>query len=249
MPYRYENPPVVEGLIDIRALLPATITTEHLRAAIFPSIKEQYPVQERQVAFQTAFTFGMSVGASAEQKDTGSAFKSQENNQIFQARLDGFTLSRLKPYQSWPDLRQEAQRLWKLYAAVAEPVSITRVAVRYVNRIEIPTAEFDYRHYFRTLPEVSSDLPQSLSASFMQLQFPAVHGREAVVLTQATVPPSAPGTYSMMLDIDIFKETPNGISDGELWSLLELLRNQKNEFFEGCITDTTRLLFGAREEY
>ncbi len=38
-------------------------------------------------------------------------------------------------------------------------------------------------------------------------------------------------------------------SDDEVWALLEALRNRKNEFFEGCITDKTRELFGLRKEY
>jgi uncharacterized protein (TIGR04255 family) len=52
----------------------------------------------------------------------------------------------------------------------------------------------------------------------------------------------------VVLDLDVFKESEMA-SDEEVWGVLEVLRNRKNEFFEGCITDRTRALFGRREEY
>ena len=54
---------------------------------------------------------------------------------------------------------------------------------------------------------------------------------------------------SVILDLDVFKDGVEVVSDDELWALLETLRNRKNEFFEGCITDRARELFGPRKEY
>ena len=46
------------------------------------------------------------------------------------------------------------------------------------------------------------------------------------------------------MDIDVFKPDANLTSDSEAWELLKKLRLRKNEFFEGCITDKARSLFG-----
>jgi uncharacterized protein (TIGR04255 family) len=57
------------------------------------------------------------------------------------------------------------------------------------------------------------------------------------------VSPPRPLFASVVLDIDVFKPDAGLSSDSEAWSLLELLRDRKNDFFEGCITDKTRSLF------
>lgn len=128
-----------------------------------------------------------------------------------------------------------------------QPEKITRVAVRYVNQIDIPLSEIEYKDYFKTTPEVSPALPQGLSGFFMQLHFPQPDFGGLLVLTETAVPPPTLGTNSVVLDLDVFKEVDT-LTDEEVWPLLEKLRERKNEFFEGCITDRTRFLFGERQE-
>jgi uncharacterized protein (TIGR04255 family) len=53
----------------------------------------------------------------------------------------------------------------------------------------------------------------------------------------------------VILDLDVFKEAPEFASDEQVWEMLEVLRERKNKYFEGCITDKTRALFGERITY
>jgi hypothetical protein len=68
----------------------------------------------------------------------GWRFVSPDKLHVFQARLNGFTFSRLPPYVDWESFRTEARRLWDLYRAVANPIAPTRIAVRYINRLDLP---------------------------------------------------------------------------------------------------------------
>jgi uncharacterized protein (TIGR04255 family) len=242
----YENAPITEALIDIRVELPASVVGLQALESIHNRVKEWYPTRNKRLYLQGQFSAGDAIGASATQTEMGFAFSSGDGKQIFQARRDGFTFSRLRPYGSWPELRDEARRLWHVYREAVNPEKITRVAVRYINQIDIPIAATDYKDYFRTIPEVSPDLPQGLSGFFMQLQFPQTDLWGMLVLTQATLP--YPATNSVILDLDVFKVTET-VSDEDVWAMLETLRDRKNEFFEGCITERTRALFGRREEY
>lgn len=217
---------------------------EHLRDLV----KERYPGKKRMVQFEGQMSAGERVAASATQQDLGFSFTSDDGKQIFQARLNGFTFSRLRPYGKWIELRNEARRLWDIYAVHLKPNRITRVAVRYINQIDIPSSQIDYKDYFRTGPEVSPDLPQGLSRFFMQLQFPQNDFGGLLILTQTVVPPASLGTTSVILDIDVFKEI-HEIQDEEVWDLLEILRTRKNEFFEGSLQNKTRDLFGPSMEY
>lgn len=249
MAIQYERAPIIEALIDIRvdagaSDIPLT-TLDHLQAKVVAA----YPVKRKQVNVIGQFSAGAQVAASATQTQTGFAFSSTDGKQIFQARLDGFTFSRLRPYGNWTELRDEAKRLWNIYRDATGPLRVSRIAVRYINRIDIPLASFDYKDYFRTTPEISPVLPQGLSSFYMELHFPQPDIDGTLILRQAATPPPEPGVGSVILDLDVFKELSSDVEDNELWKLLELLRAKKNEFFEGSLTDKARQLFGARKEY
>jgi len=245
---QYENAPITEALIDIRVELPSDVTLEALER-IHGEVRDRYPGKKKRFYVQGKFSAGDEIGAVAKQKLMGFAFATENGKQIFQVRLDGFTFSRLRPYGNWGELRDEGRRLWEIYRSVVIPRKITRVAVRYINQIDIPFRSIDYKDYFRTTPEVSPDLPQGLSGFFMQLQFPQADFEGLLILTQTAIPPPSPNMHSVILDLDVFKEGVELGSDEEVWRLLETLRKRKNKFFEGCLTDKTRELFGQRKEY
>jgi len=243
----YENAPITEALIDIKVDPKSTISLSLLES-IHDRIREEYPTKKKGIAVIGRFSGGDEVGASATQTQVGFAYHSTDTKQVIQARRDGFTFSRLRPYGSWTELRDEARRLWEIYREELAPLKITRVAVRYINQIDIPLRAIDYKDYFRTTPEVSPALPQDISGFFMQLHFPQVDFGGLLIFNQAAIAPPQPEMNSVILDIDVFKEAPMD-SDEEIWGLLEKLRDRKNQFFEGSITDRTRALFGSRLEY
>jgi uncharacterized protein (TIGR04255 family) len=71
--------------------------------------------------------------------------------------VDGFSASKLAPYTDWHDLRTQARDLWAKYRKATDPVLITRLALRYINRIDIPLPISDLKEYMRTIPEISPD--------------------------------------------------------------------------------------------
>jgi uncharacterized protein (TIGR04255 family) len=248
VPIQYENAPITEALIDIRVDLPASVTLGDIER-LHDQLASRYPAKVKRVYLQSMLTTGVEPALATTQTQTGFAFHTSDNTQICQFRKDGFSFSRLRPYGNWTELRNEARRLWEIYRAALLPEKITRVAVRYINQIDIPAAQVDYKDYFRTTPEVSPDLPQGLSGFFMQLHFPQPEFQGLLVLTQTALQPARPDTHSIILDLDAFREQPELASDDQVWLLLEDLRKSKNVFFEGSITDKTRELFGPKKEY
>lgn len=238
----YAKAPITEALIDIRVTLPdETTITDLTRVAIGEDIG--YPQRRNRFAIEGQIAIGEQVGAMTSQRHVGYDFLSSDERQIVQIRSDGFTFSRLAPYERWETFRKEAYHLWKLYRAVAEPISITRVAVRYINRLDLPLPMDDFKDYLRTVPEVSSDLPQALSGYLMQLAIPQEDIGAFVLLNEALLPPPNPDTVSVLLDIDLFRELETSVEDEELWDMLDQFRGRKNKVFEACITERTRNLF------
>ena len=240
----YARSPIVEAMIDIQVRLPNTVTLDTLRQ-VHTGEETKYPTQRNRVALQAHVIAGSQVGAAAEQTQLGYAFLSPDERRVFQARLNGFTLNWLKPYQRWEDLRDEARRLWNVYRLATRPEAITRIAVRYIDRFDLPMPIADFKDYLRTVPEVSSDLPeQALSGYVMRLEIPQPSLQAKLILTQAMVPPPHAGVVSVLLDIDLFRESQDNIEEEGLWTLLEQLHARQYEVFESCITDRAREVIG-----
>lgn len=235
----YSRPPITEALIDIQAQLPQGVKLDVLEE-VYSSVKAEYPKREEVLMFQGQMTVGESFGATASQSQIGYAVFSNDQKQILQVRLDGFSFSQLAPYDCWETFRDEAKRLWSLYQSLTHPEAIVRLAVRYINRLDIPLPFGDLKDYLRTYPEVSPDLPQGLSGYFMQLQIPQEDLAAMLVLNQTIVPPPTPDCVSVLLDLNLFRE--GDIPNGEigLWDILEQMHERKNKAFEACITERTR---------
>jgi len=234
----YTRAPITEALIDIQASVPPDVMTDVLQL-LREDLRADYPKMAPALEFRGQLSAGEQVGATAQQQVVGFVFYSKDQKQVAQVRRNGFTFSRLAPYEQWESLRDEARRLWDLYRLKTIPTAISRVALRYINQINIPLPMRDFRDYLRTFPEISTDLPQALSGFLMQTHIPQPDISAQLVLTQAMVKPPDEFTSSVVLDIDVFVQA-DLYDDEDIWGRLELLRDRKNDVFEACITNQTR---------
>ena len=156
--------------------------------------------------------------------------------------MDGFTFSRLHPYIKWEELRNEAHRLWLLYKDITCPDSITRVALRYINNLNIPLPIRDFDAYLTAPPIVPEGLPQGVSSFLTRVVIHEPSIGANAIITQAleqVVGEVAP----VILDIDVFKLRPEGIEEKDAWDTLEKLRHFKNKIFFKSITNKLKEMF------
>ncbi len=237
----YSRSPIAEAVINLRVELPDGVALTTLTGVHQP-IEADYPKLQDILVFQGQMTASPSVATTASQTQIGYGCLSGDEKQAFQARLDGFTFSRLAPYDCWETFRDEAMRLWHIYRELTQPKAITRVAIRYINRVDVPLPLGDLKEYLRTVPEVSPDLSQGLSGYFMQLQIPQEDIKGMLVLNEAIVPPTQPDSVSILLDIDLYQEIDIPHDEAGLWAAIEKLHDRTDLVFEACITDRTREL-------
>lgn len=239
----FSKAPIIEAIIDIRVALPEGFSVEKF-LDIHPYIKDRFPAKEPLIAGSFVLRAAQQLKIDVSQQHNGFLFRSEDNKKVFQASLNGFTFNRLAPYESWEELSDDAKYLWQIYKDICHPSSVTRVALRYVNQINIPTKELgDLREYLNTVPEVAPKLPQKLLGSFfMQLQIPQQDLNCNLIINEALAPPITPEFVSIILDFDLFREQIWQSDDEDVWRFLEDLRQRKNEIFLASITEKTRRL-------
>ncbi len=224
----YKQAPITEALLDLRVANAHLLSIPQFRQEL-SSLANDYPTQKEILDFTRQTPLGLLM-ASADGK------------QVFQARQDGMTFSRLAPYGRWQIFRDEARRLWTLYRELTNPQQLLRVTVRYINRLDLPSAFVDLKEYLRTSPEISPALTQELSGYFMQLQLPQHDLKALLVLNQATVPSPSPEQASLLLDIELSRDIDLVNDEVFLWDYLEQLRLRKNQIFNGCLTEKMKEL-------
>jgi len=228
--------PITEALIDIRVKLTPELDVKQIDS-FYESIKHDYPQKQEQRLSQVEVEQKPGEGLiKSSTKINGYRYISSDKKQIAQARLDGFTFSRLHPYTTWEDLRSEAYKLWLLYKQVTTPELITRVALRYINNLKIPMPIKDFSDFLTAPPQVPEKLPQGVSSFITRVViYEPTIGANAII-TQA-LEQIATDVVPIILDIDVFKFQSEGIEEKEAWDTIEKLRNFKNQIFFKSITN------------
>jgi len=241
----FPNAPITEALLDIRVELPDTIDITKLES-FHDSIRERFPEKKQRMAIAGGFQLspeGVPVTLPVSGGPDGYRFRSLTENKIVQARMDGFTFNKLKPYENWQVFYTEAKSLWNVYSELFAPKRITRIALRYINRIEAPLPIKDFSEYILTNPEVAPKLPQSLAHFFMQIVMPNQEIEASAIITETMEPLTGNQRLPLILDIDVFKERIYVDDKKDIWDDFEKLRVFKNNIFFNSITDKTKELF------
>jgi uncharacterized protein (TIGR04255 family) len=240
MPH-YSKAPITEAIVDIRTEQPSALRFDDLQAVA--KRLNEYTLAETRNLTQAVFQVGSPPQASAQERPWALVFRNGNNTQVLQVRLDGFTFSRLKPYEDFEHLTGEARKLWDIYREVASPKKITRVALRYINQFDFAGESIEPEDYLNTFPRVPEKLPagfRDFGPFWMNLIMPQTDLNGTLVINEGNTPPRSPRTIPIVLDLDLFVENPPVASEQELWAFFEKLRERKNLYFEASITEKTR---------
>ncbi|MGC8552648.1 MAG: TIGR04255 family protein [Phycisphaerae bacterium] len=235
----YSRAPISQALIDVQVAAARPLDLAKL-ALLPPQIAGDF--QQLTPLFVGNAFLDMQAGQPArfDARQVGYSMQGRGSYRYaLQARTDGLTVSRMEPYEKWENLRDEFMRIWGWYRGVVEPDGVTRLAVRYINIIDLPLPFGDFKEYLRTTPEIGGGLPAGLSGFAMQLQIPQPDLPGMIIFNEALAPPRKPNVASVILDIDVFQtqKVPLAFEDR-----LEILHNIENSFFERSITDEFREL-------
>jgi len=239
----FPNAPITEAVIEILVQLSKNITINDL-IKCHDSLKDRFPEVVEQKLSKAGFQLGKRASTLPSEESTiGYLLKSSQDKKVVQSRLNGFAFSKLKPYENWKRFCAEANELWKVYREIVNPRKITRISLRYINRIEVPYPFKDFNEYILTNPQIAPNLPQAVSTFFMRLEIPNYDILAKAILIQTMEQPTQDKKLPLILDIDVMRENEYIRNMDDVWADFESLREFKNEIFFNSITDKTKELF------
>ena len=242
----YKHPPITEAVIGIS----------------FSSSIKQTDITSANKKFHTYYphhqpvsnvAFGLHIDQTNNNKTTTNVSSKKEDGhrrstadmtQLLVLWPSSLTLSQLAPYPGWDQFFERFVRDWAIWKRTVGFQAISRIGVRYINRIDIPVkgTVIEHEEFLNIYPK----LPDSLNPIHAYAVQSASELNEIdciLKINSAAVPSPILGHASFVIDLDISKESNPPQNDNEIYDLLKKIRTQKNSVFEACISNRARELF------
>ncbi len=216
--------PIVEAVVHLSAVLADDARSHDARdlGALPARLAERYPHKERRIIDAGARGHGESY------RLTGSA------PYVVQASLEAMTCSRLAPYGGFGPLIGEALWAWEHYLEVSRPARIFRIAVRFLNRFEVPLP-LQLDRLFLTGPRIAPSLPQTVSPVESRIILQC--GADTQARIAQRIEPAAEGLARVCLDVEVHRAVSLPPDSHLVWQGLgELAAIEHHVFFES-VTD------------
>lgn len=239
------NAPIVEAVVNWQAHAGEKWNFDVFRSRFARSFPDYPSLQsEHGVHVQAAIERNDVSGNVRAEPRSGLRLVSADRLHVVRVARDGLTFSRLAPYTDWEGFSAEALRFWELFLALAGPLTVDRLGIRFINRIDIhPARSVDA--YLRHPPASPVPFGLPLDEYFFRTTHTIPGQPVKLTVNQATQRAShkPPATHSLIVDIDVYSSSPMD-SGGDIRARMTQMRWVKNKVFFGLFSDEALASFG-----
>jgi uncharacterized protein (TIGR04255 family) len=241
----YRRPPITEAVVELRLADPIGIDEVD---KIKDRLSDEYPVPP-QVMQNVSIIAGPGNQNRAQVEFGAYRMSSLDAANVAIIGRQHIAASRLAPYTGWEEFIAHARRNWAVWRKVAGWREVTRIGVRYINRIDVPSpnetpvAIDGYLAFRPVFPQF--DGAQAVDTFAINGQMGIANSPFRLILNAGSTPSPLVRNVSFLLDIDISREGNLPHNDDGLWALIDEIRDLKNRVFEASITDLSRELFSS----
>jgi len=236
----YTAPPIVEAVVQFVFADPLEdgkyrklhhrLKREYANEAAAENVNATVDFQKRTVNFQG---------------EPQIRFSSQDEADVLVLQKTSLTWSRLAPYEGWERFASRVHTEMEAAYAVTGIRRLTRIGVRYINRIDIPPTDDGlvmYEHYLNINLNLPDFFPY-VNKYAWRIEREFVDSGLLAIVQSAVVDPEIPNTGAIILDIDVvlLHNLPTKMTG--IFAKLDEMRLLKNRVFEISISDKARASF------
>lgn len=233
----YPNPQLVEALCEIHLRLSAADPWKPTKpGAFFKAVQDTYPEIEPITQQGVQLVIGSDSSPQPQLLPPRISFrlKHRERPLLLQVSEQMFTINALRPYPGWVSVKSELQQVWPLVLEIIRPEAITRIGIRYINRVVRRTSEEKPGYWLKLCEFIPSALLESGPGYQMRLQS-NVGNNGRFVLTIAHDPSDTKEMHGAMLfDIDRITERAIEPTWSELDAIVETVHEEIWQMFESA---------------
>ncbi len=248
---RYRNPPIEEALCEFR-FEPSQEWDLTLPGKLHEKLRDEYcgkPREQRVVEANLEIRGdNRPPNLDLSQHLAKVQFLTEVGDRLVGVGPEVLSVHMLRPYQDpsqeeeggWREFEPRIHRALSAYWEVAQPNGVSRIGVRYINKIVVPDLS-EMSDYLKTALPVVEGLSGAVRSVFSRVEY--LHGDGVrIALVQGSVE-AGPGRVGLMLDLDVTWESQNPVGQEEALNRARALRVREREAFEAAITERARRLF------
>lgn len=245
MPRKYRKPPAIEAVCEFRVAEEISLDNP-LISDFGKNVEKIFPSREERFVAEIGFAEAKGEKAQEAKMIKRIIFFSQDKLTFAQIDAHFLSVNSLKPYCGWTSFVPKIEQALKEAVILGIVKTVTRIGIRYVNKIELPVGNIRMSDYFLSPvvvpPPAMANSPWNGFYIAIQTKFQGTN--DGCSLQFATVPSDQKGHAAFVLDVDYYNDVKSGSSvDNIIQWLKEAHTKVRDEIFEKCITDKTRELF------
>lgn len=230
---RYANPTITEAICEIHFRLSQSREWKlSLPGEIFKLLQDEFPIMEPVLEMGLQFEIGPS-GTSTKILPPPQKFRFRHATRplVLQIAENTFSINMLAPYPGWKDTRTYALAAWQKVEDVLEPEIISRVGLRYINRIAKETAQDRLTDWLRATEYIPEGILHSEAGFLLRLQSHLDKDNTLIVTLGDTTPDAESPQGAIIFDLDRIVEREILSKQELLEDLLDILHNDVWDVF------------------
>jgi uncharacterized protein (TIGR04255 family) len=170
-------------------------------------------------------------------------FLSKNEKTHLQIGEDLLVVNQLPPYYGWERFEPVVVETFAHYARVWRPTRVDRAAVHYIDKIDIPEADFNLEKYFNLFP-VLPEFPNTPATNIaLSYEVQGARDGDIVVTTMRQHPSAAPQGATFLLQWDYVATGGMAADEREAKAWLAGAHGFLSNLFISTLTDECRRLF------
>jgi uncharacterized protein (TIGR04255 family) len=238
-----QKTPIKEAIVDIQVAFNDNIDIKSLD--FYDAIKDKFATREEIFLHSSQIKFdSRDSGSPKVEQNTnlhGYKYTSNDKDFVVQSTINGLTISNLVTYCGWDNLIALSRHLLSIYGEFTKPISTTRIAVRYINNLELPLPVDSLRDWLKDCPVVPG-LGDNCITGFFHRTLANI-GNNQIIYTQALEPIKHDKILPVIIDTDVYSLKTLNLNDETVWETCSELRDIKNKIFFNSITEKTLELY------
>lgn len=235
----YPNPTIAEALCEIHFALPDDAPWKASFAGdLFKKIQDDFPVMEPKTEIDFQFELGpQPIGHSLLPPRQRMCYKHKDRPLLLQLGPNVFTVNVLPEYAGWDMMCQDVLGAWQQAKKALKPEKITRIGLRYINRISMTNDEDMPGEWFHA----SDYLPVAVlrsKGSFLSRVESQIDPENRIIVTFAeSRSDNDSQKKDIIFDIDRIRYKTIPLKDKTLLSEMNHLHDHIWEIFKSAQTD------------
>ncbi len=230
----YPNPTIAEALCELHFALPnGRPWKSTLAGDLFKQIQNDFPEMEPGIEIGLQFELSpQRIGHSVLPARPRMRFKHKERPLLVQLGPNVFTVNVLPKYPGWQKMRQDVLDAWRQASLVLKPAKLTRIGLRYINKVERTKENGTPGDWFKASDFVPKGVLQSKGAFLSRVES-QIDGENRVVVTFGEgQQDSENGKKAIVLDIDRILEKDVAVDDAKILTEMDKLHEDIWGIFE-----------------